>query len=83
MKRRPSFAEIDSLKRQWTNKYVVVDESRPELKRFAGKVGQVITVNMNGKCLVLFEEGWGRYDIDPAFLRVVSPPVEKARAQAS
>ena len=79
MKRHPDFADIDVLKRQWTNKKVTVDTSRPELRRFEGMVGTVITVNMNGKCIVLFQEEWGRYDIDPRYLR----PVEEQPAQAS
>lgn len=79
MKRHPDFSEIDALKRQWTNKRVTVDTSRPELRRFEGMVGTVITVNMNGKCIVNFQEGWGRYDIDPRFLR----PVEEAEAEKS
>jgi len=71
MKRHPDAAEIERLKRHWTNKKVVVDSSRPELRRFAGLVGTVITVNMNGKCLVNFQDEWGRYDIDPQYLKLV------------
>ncbi len=83
MKRYPDPAEIEQLKQQWTNKQVKVDTSRPELRRFAGLVGTVITVNMNGKCLVNFQEGWGRYDIDPAYLIPVGEETDPESAQAS
>ena len=69
-----TFEEIDDLKQEWTGRYVEVDESRPELRRFARKVGQVVTVNMSGKALVQFDQDWGRYDIGIAFLRQVAAP---------
>ena len=62
------FEHIDKLKSQYTDKYVVVDESQPELKRFRGLTGTVKTVNMSGRALVEFDGyaniGW--YDIDPS-----------------
>src|SRR5881275_3508788 len=73
------FEHIDKLKQQYTDKYVVVDDARPELQRFRGLTGAVKTVNMSGKALVEFDGynniGW--YDIDPAFLRVVPAPAPK------
>src|SRR5436190_23578739 len=73
------FEHIDKLKKQYTDKYVVVDDSRPELQRFSGLTGAVKTVNFSGKALVEFDGynniGW--YDIDPAFLRVVPAPAPK------
>src|SRR5438094_10246363 len=73
------FEHIDKLKQQYTDKYVVVDDSRPELQRFRGLTGAVKTVNMSGRALVEFDGynniGW--YDIDPAFLRVVPAPAPK------
>src|SRR5206468_12455706 len=73
------FEHIDKLKKQYTDKYVVVDDARPELQRFRGLTGAVKTVNMSGKALVEFDGynniGW--YDIDPAFLRVVPAPAPK------
>lgn len=68
------------MKRQYTDKYVVVDAARPELARFRDVVGRVKTVNMNGRALVEFDEyhlniGW--YDIDPEFLKVVDKPPPK------
>src|SRR5436853_1139135 len=73
------FEHIDKLKKQYTDKYVVVDESRPELQRFKGLTGAVKTVNFSGKALVEFDGynniGW--YDIDPAFLKVVPAPAPK------
>lgn len=73
------FENIEKLKDQWTDKYVVTDESRPELKRFSGLTGTVKTVNMSGRCLVEFDGraniGW--YDIDPGFLKVIPEPLKK------
>src|SRR5439155_12778557 len=73
------FDHIEKLKKQYTDKYVVVDESQPELTRFRGLTGAVKTVNMSGRALVEFDGynniGW--YDIDPAFLRVVAAPAPK------
>jgi hypothetical protein len=73
------FEHIEQLKQQYTDKYVAVDESRPELARFKGLTGAVKTVNMSGRALVEFDGynniGW--YDIDPAFLRLVAPPAPK------
>ncbi len=76
------FAEqIEKMKRQYTDKYVVVDATRPELARFRDVVGRVKTVNMSGRALVEFDDyhlniGW--YDIDPDFLKVVDKPPPKA-----
>jgi hypothetical protein len=68
-----SFEEVERLKNQYTDKYVAVDASAPELKRFVGLTGQVKTVNMNGRALVQFDGAvdisW--YDIDLAYLSVV------------
>jgi len=73
------FDVIERLKTEWTDKYVVVDSAAPELARFARSTGQVKTVNMNGRCLVEFDQynnvGW--YDIDPACLKVVPKPAPK------
>jgi hypothetical protein len=73
------FDRIERLKAEWTDRYVVVDSPAPELSRFARSTGQVKTVNMNGRCLVEFDQfnniGW--YDIDPSALRIVPKPVPK------
>jgi len=73
------FDVIDRLKTEWTDKYVVVDSPAPELARFAAATGLVKTVNMNGRCLVEFDQfnniGW--YDIDPACLKIVPKPLPK------
>lgn len=73
------FDVIERLKTEWTDKYVVIDSPAPELARFARTTGQVRTVNMNGRCLVEFDQynntGW--YDIDPACLKIVPKPLPK------
>ncbi len=67
---------IRKLQQEYVDKYVVVDEHRPELRRFHGLTGVVKTINMNGNALVQFD-GYNNiawYDIDVDFLRVVDPP---------
>jgi hypothetical protein len=64
---------IEQLKRQYTGKHVLVDGRRPELARWAGVPGRVVTVNHNGRVLVQFEganPSW--YDLDPEFVKVES-----------
>ncbi len=77
---------IESLKHEYTDKYVVVDASRPELARFRDVVGQVKTVNMSGRALVEFIDynlniGW--YDIAPEFLKIVDKPLPKEEKPAA
>ncbi len=73
------FEVIERLKAEWTDKYVVIDSPAPELARFAKTTGQVRTVNMNGRCLVEFDQynniGW--YDIDPSCLKIIPKPLPK------
>jgi hypothetical protein len=56
------FTKVDDLRREWIDQYVTVNPDWPELKRFAGIVGRVVTVNYNGKAVVDFQDG-GWYDI--------------------
>jgi len=73
------FDVIERLKSEWTDKFVVIDSPAPELARFAQATGVVKTVNMNGRCLVEFDQynntAW--YDIDPAYLKIVPKPLPK------
>jgi hypothetical protein len=73
------FDVIERLKSEWTDKYVVIASPAPELARFAKTTGKVKTVNMNGRCLVEFDQfnniGW--YDIDPSALKIVPKPLPK------
>jgi hypothetical protein len=73
------FDVIERLKSEWTDRYVVVNSSAPELARFVNSTGTVRTVNMNGRCLVEFDQfnntGW--YDIDPSALKIVPQPLPK------
>ena len=70
------FEHIEKLKREYTDKYVVVDNQQPELRRFDGLTGVVKTINMNGQALVEFDgyENIGWYDISLDFLTVVDKP---------
>ena len=76
--------QIEKLKQDYTDRYVVVDADVPELKRFEGYVGQVKTVNMSGRALVQFEAwsniGW--YDIEPDYLRIVPKPEAAEKKEA-
>lgn len=80
------FEQIEQMKRDYTDKFVLVDATRPELARFRDVVGRVKTVNMSGRALVEFDDyhvniGW--YDIDPEFLKVVDqPPPKPAKTEA-
>ena len=78
------FDHIERLKTEYTDKYVIVDETRPELRRFAGMTGSVKTVNMSGRALVQFDapsfEGW--IDIDVDFLKVVDEPLPQPEKEA-
>ena len=74
-----SIAQAERLKAELTDKFVVVSEGVPELRRFAGLTGTVKTVNMSCRALVQFDGpvdiSW--YDIDPAYLNVVTAPQPK------
>src|SRR5579872_7176506 len=74
-----TFDQVEILKKQYTDKFVEVDATVPELRRFKGLTGQVKTVNMSGRALVQFEHpvdiSW--YDIEPSYLHVVDKPVAK------
>lgn len=80
-----SFARAEELKRDLTNKFVVVHDEVAELKRFQGLTGKVKTVNMSCRALVEFDGpvdiGW--YDIDPAYLTVVDAPLPKKKADSA
>lgn len=79
-----AFEDIDRLRHEYTDKYVAVDEDRPELQRFKGMTGRVKTINMSGRALVEFgaNNNIAWYDIDVDFLRIVDappPPKEEAK----
>ncbi len=73
----------DELKREWTDQYVQVIADRPELKRFAGVIGRVVTVNWNNKAIIDFQDG-GWYDITASseYLTKMDPAVAKAKFNA-
>jgi hypothetical protein len=77
----PDEEQVELKKSEWTDQFVEVDSNRPELRRFAGSVGRVITVNCNNKALVDFSDGaW--YDITTDYLRKLDPAVAKAKYDA-
>ena len=74
--------QIEKLKREWTDAFVEIATERPDLKRFAGMVGRVVTVNWNGKALVDFQDGaW--YDISLEDLRRLEAEEARQRYDAS
>ena len=68
----------DALKHEWTDQLVEVNAERPELSRFKGIVGRVVTINWNNRALVDFQDG-GWYDIAPEFLVKLDPAAAKAK----
>lgn len=80
-----SIEQAEQLKREYTDKWVVVDPGVPELKRFVGLTGKVKTVNMNCRALVEFDGpaniGW--FDIDTRSLTVVDEPLPKQKPAAA
>jgi hypothetical protein len=73
-------AAYEALKREWIDQFVEINPSRPELKRFAGIVGRVITVNHNRKAVVDFQDG-GWYDIPASedWLKKLDPAAATAK----
>lgn len=73
----------EALLREWTDQYVMVNPDRPELKRFVGIVGRVVTVNWSNRALVDFQDG-GWYDITASteFLTKLNPAEAKAKYDA-
>jgi hypothetical protein len=73
----------EAVKAEWTDQYVEVNAERPELKRFAGIVGRVVTVNCNLKALVDFQDG-GWYDVTASadYLKKLDPSAAKAKFDA-
>lgn len=47
---------VDQLKKEWTKKQVTIDPTAASNRRFTGRVGTVVTVNMNGRALVRFAD---------------------------
>lgn len=74
----------EQLRREWIDQYVQVNPERPELKRFAGIVGRVITVNWNSKAVIDFQDG-GWYDITASTdnLTKLDPAEAKAKFDAT
>jgi len=73
----------EELNREWTDQYVTVNAARPELKRFAGIVGRVVTVNWNNKAVIDFQDG-GWYDITASaeYLTKMAPAEAQAKFNA-
>ena len=73
----PDKTTVDRLKQLWSDKLVRVRPgTRPELERFAGRVGRVVTVNYSGLAVVDFADGaW--YDV-PDFEDVLEEVTDEA-----
>ena len=76
----PSTDQIEALKTEWTDQFVKINPIRPELQRFDGRIGRVVTVNWSGKALIDFADG-GWYDITASadFLTRVDPAEAKGK----
>src|SRR6516164_6213531 len=79
-----SVEKNEALRREWTDQFVLVNPDRPELKRFAGVIGRVITVNWNNKAVIDFQDG-GWYDITASsdYLTKLDPAEAKAKYSAT
>jgi hypothetical protein len=79
----PTDPRYEALKQEWTDQLVEVNPERPELRRFAGIVGRVVTVNCNLKALIDFQDG-GWYDITASeqYLRKLDPAVARGKYDA-
>jgi ribosomal protein L28 len=73
----------ETLKQEWTDQYVQVNPDVPELKRFEGIVGRVVTVNWNNKAVIDFQDG-GWYDVAASaeFLKKLDAAEAKAKFDA-
>ena len=73
----------EEIKREWTDQYVLVRPDRPEVKRFEGILGRVVTVNFNNKAVIDFQDG-GWYDITASseYLTKVDPAEAKPKFNA-
>jgi len=63
---------IEKLKQEYAGQYVMIDSDRPELARLKNVLGQVRTVNFNGRALVEFDGAdrtW--YDLEIDYLKVI------------
>lgn len=71
--------QLEKLRDEYTDQYVVINSQRPELARFEGMTGRVWSINCNGRALVEFEEsaGRGRYDVELDYVKVVDEPKPK------
>src|SRR2546425_10942357 len=74
----------EALKREWTDQFVMVKPERPEIKRFEGIVGRVVTVNWNNKAVIDFQDG-GWYDVTASadFLTRLDPAEARAKYNAT
>jgi len=66
---------IEALRHEYADEDVLVQASGPNLARFRGRKGRVITITAGGRALVQFEgadRGW--YDLDLDFLKVIDRP---------
>jgi hypothetical protein len=70
----------EEIKREWTDQYVQVNSTYPELKRFEGIVGRVVTVNLNNRAVVDFQDG-GWYDVTASseYMTKLDPAEGKAK----
>ncbi len=79
----PAYLRYEQLRREWTDQFVEINPERPELRRFQGIVGRVVTVNRNNKAIVDFQDG-GWYDITASteYLTRLDPAAAKAKYKA-
>jgi hypothetical protein len=81
----PSPETIATWRREWTDRYVRVKPNlRPELTRFEGRIGRVVTINYSGRAILDFADGaW--YDLADfaAVLETVAEDADKQKYDAT
>lgn len=76
----PEPANVEDLRKTWTDQYVRVKPGVPEYTRFEGKVGRVVTVNFGGRAIVDFADGaW--YDIPASVDCLEVVPADEAKGK--
>ena len=72
-------ATVTQLKQEWTGKQVAINPRAPSNRRFSGRIGTVVTINMNGRALVRFADTldtpW--FDLPIEELSVVAPAIDE------
>jgi hypothetical protein len=80
----PDKATVDSLRESWTGRFVRLKPDAPDLARFAGKVGRVVTISYSGRAVVDFADGsWADVPDFDTLLDEVTDEAERKKYDAT